>query len=146
MLGSTSLIDESTTNLTTGMLKKLNEEQAHCLSTANWQVKNLGFDGQWSLYRRLQRTSKQVPGWDANDVWSKLEAHLRSGARHGKQRMLAVMARSCGEECYISAGVSMVLIPPHNLAVSTIAASVKRRSPRQAMTMMPSRVPLVCNE
>jgi hypothetical protein len=33
MTGSTSLIDESTTSLTTGILKKLNEEQAHCLPT-----------------------------------------------------------------------------------------------------------------
>ena len=33
MTGSTSLFDESTTNLTTGILKKLNEEQAHCLPT-----------------------------------------------------------------------------------------------------------------
>ena len=45
-----------------------------------WQVKNLGFDG-WptSVYGRLQRTSKQAPGWDANDVWSKLEAQLQRG-------------------------------------------------------------------
>ena len=33
MTDSTGLIDESTKNLTTGILKKLNEEQAHCLPT-----------------------------------------------------------------------------------------------------------------
>ena len=33
MTGSTSLIDEITSKLTTGILKKLNEEQAHCLTT-----------------------------------------------------------------------------------------------------------------
>jgi hypothetical protein len=37
MTGSTSLIDESTTDLTTGMLKKLNKEQAHCLPTG-WKL------------------------------------------------------------------------------------------------------------